>query len=342
MTKKLPLKLALSAALLCSSNLAYAACSISGYEFTPTGTKDSRGLDYQTGAAPADANSGSFDVVVYNIDGFPKCIGGNSNTDFKNLLSELDNANYNIVLMQEMFSKTKHGYLRDESRLSIDSYPYRSKNWRGGMTSYGDGLIRLSDFPFNMANRDDDDYTLATHELEEFDSCHGDLTDSNPDCLTEKGFTVAVHEITENFSVHIYNTHMDAGRDDDDVKARRKQFEQLADFINNYSSHATVILGGDFNNKWSDYPHADEQLEIWQTFLATTGMTLGCQDMISGSDKAISNCDGHFSSSTDQLGYINRQHNPYSLTLAEYGELTNFTGLSDHEPLRARFTWVKN
>ncbi len=325
------------------SHVAHAGCSISGYEFWPKGHKDTNGYDYNESGAPAytDSTSGNFDVVVYNVDGFPKCIGGNSNDDFKSLLAELESADYNIVLMQEVFSKTKHGYLRDEGRISKAAYPYRSKHWRGTRTSYGDGLVRLSDFPFDMDSRDDDDYSLATNEFEEYNKCNGDLTDNNPDCMTEKGFSVAVHEITEGFNVHVYNTHMDAGSDNADVNAREAQFEQLATFINTYSSEAVVIVGGDFNTKWDDHSKAEDHKAIWEAFIETTGIRLACQDLITGDDDSIANCDYAYRASTDQIGYINRDA-VFTLTLESYGELDNFIELSDHEPTRASFSWVKN
>ena len=322
---------------------AYALCGLTEYEFSATGTKSSKGYDYQESGAPSyeSADSGSFDLVVYNIDGFPECIGGNSKSDLKELLKRLESENYNLVLMQEMFSESKHDLVKDEGRLSKQAYPYRSKHWRGGMTSYGDGLLRLSDFPFDMANRDNNDYSLDSNEFEEYTACHGSLFDNSPDCWTEKGFSVAVHEITPDFAVHVYNTHMNAGRDEDDYNARRKQFLQLADFINSYSANATVIMGGDFNNKWSDYPFADEQRQVWEMFLSTTGMRLACQDFIESTDDSIANCATSSSESTDQVAYLNRDFASYQLELVEYEELDTFTELSDHEPIRAKFNWYK-
>lgn len=331
-------------------NQAYALCGLTDYEFSATGTKSSKGYAYQGEDAPSynSTDTGSFDLLVYNIDGFPECIGGNSKSDLKELLKRLEDENYNLVLMQEMFSESKHDLVKDEDRLSRQAYPYRSKHWRGGLTSYGDGLMRLSDFPFQMNSRDNNDYTLASNEFEEYTACHGSLFDNSPDCWTEKGFSVAVHEITEDFSIHVYNTHMNAGRDEEDYNARRKQFLQLADFINSYSANASVILGGDFNNKWSDYPFAEEQQQVWEMFLSTTGMRLACQDFIDGVDgsivgvdDSIANCATSSSESTDQVAYVNRDSAPYQLELVEYGELTNFTELSDHEPIRAKFNWVK-
>ncbi len=300
------------------------------YEVSETGVKSSRGFDYQsTGAPIPTGDSGSFNLVVYNVDGFPNCLGGSKNSKFKSLLARLEQEDFNIVLMQEMFTAKKHSFLRDESRLSKGNYPYRSKHWRGNMITYGHGLLRLSDFPFDMANTNDNDYTLATHEYELYDDCGG------VDCLTEKGFTVAVHEITPAFKIHIYNTHMDAGSQETDIKAKADQFDQLADFINAYSQGATIILGGDFNAKWT----REGYQTIWANFLSTTGLRLACQDLINSGDDSFMNCDHQYKDDTDQILYRNIDQN-FELILSEYKEL-NFNGLSDHEPYIAQFTWSK-
>ena len=304
------------------------------YEVSETGTKGTRGYDYQeTGAPIPSAESGQFSTLVYNVDGFPKCIGGSKNSKFKDLLDKLEDENFSIVLMQEMFTAKKHSFLRDESRISPAAYPYRSKHWRGNLVTYGHGLLRLSDFPFDMANTNDNDYSLATHEYELYDDCGG------VDCLTEKGFTVAIHEINTQFKVHVYNTHMDAGSQETDINAKADQFDQLADFINAYSADATVILGGDFNAKWSGKSTAGEYQMIWENFLTATGLRLACQDLITNADDHISNCDDQYKEDTDQLLYRDSD-TQYQLTLNHY-EILDFGGLSDHEPNLGVFSWSK-
>lgn len=310
------------------------------YEVGETGTKGTRGYDYNESGAPEyTTTSGTFDTITYNVDGFPKCLGGNSNSKFKSLLSKLESSDFNIVLMQEMFTADKHRFLRDEKRISKRTYPYRSKHWRGGMLSFGDGLVRLSDYPFDMENRDDNDYSLQTFESEEFDDCNNNFFGGSTDCLTEKGFTVAVHEISKTFNVHIYNTHMEAGSQNADIKVKQRQFDQLADFINAYSHDASVILGGDFNAKWEDNSAKEEYQQIWENFLATTGLRLACQDLINGNNDSISNCAYDFKADTDQILYRNSDRQ-YELILDSY-EILDFNGVSDHEPNRAVFSWHK-
>lgn len=301
------------------------------YEVSDTGTKGTRGLDFNH--STNTATSGSFDTVIYNVDGFPKCLGGNSNSRFKSLLKKLESENFNIVLMQEVFTAKKHSFIRDEDRITLDNYPFRSKHWRSGLITYGHGLLRLSDFPFQMNNINDNDYSLSSYEYELYDDCGG------TDCLTEKGFSVAIHEITSEFKVHIYNTHMDAGSQNDDIKAKADQFDQLADFINAYSQGASIILGGDFNAKWADKSSADEYQTIWENFLAQTNLRLACQELINDADDSIANCDIQYKTDTDQILY--RNSDPlYQLSLDNY-EILDFQELSDHEPNRAQFSWQK-
>ncbi len=336
MSKKIITRLTLLLLTISSANVSIAADNYFcwNYEVSETGVKGSRGYGYQSSGAPTHSGeSGTFDTVIYNVDGFPKCLGGNSNSRFKSLLNRLNADNFNIVLMQEMFTAKKHSFLRDESRLTKSAYPYRSRHFRGNMISYGDGLLRLSDFPFDMDNRDDDDYTLSTFEAEYYDDC------SSEDCWTEKGFTVAIHEITDQFKVHVYNTHMDAGSESDDVDAKRNQFMQLADFINAYSNGAAVIVGGDFNAKWDDNRAEDEYLQIWNTFMAMTGLRMACQDLISGADDSLPQCAYQYRADTDQILYRDSDQ-AYQLELTGY-EILDYDELSDHEPNRAVFRWFK-
>lgn len=320
--------------LLISSNVHSADWFCWDYEVDETGTKGSRGYDYRESGAPIPNNqSDTISTLVYNVDGFPKCIGGSKNSKFKDLLEKLEKENFDIVLMQEMFTAKKHSFLRDESRLSKQTYPYRSKHWRGNIVTYGHGLLRLSDFPFDMDNTNDNDYSLATHEYELYDDCGG------VDCLTEKGFTVAVHEINTDFKIHVYNTHMDAGSQEADIDAKADQFDQLADFINAYSSGATIILGGDFNAKWYGKSTAGEYQTIWENFLAATGLRLACQDLISGNDDSITQCANQYKEDTDQLLYRDTD-SKYQLNLDSYAIL-DFDGLSDHEPNLGVFSWKK-
>ena len=123
------------------------------------------------------------------------------------------------------------------------------------------------------------------------------------------------------------------------VKVKQKQFDQLADFINAYSNGASIVLGGDFNAKWADNSSKEEYQQVWENFLATTGLRLACQDFTGSSDDSIANCAYDYKADTDQILYRD-SHNEYELTIDSY-EILDFNGVSDHEPNRAVFSWSK-
>jgi hypothetical protein len=120
---------------------------------------------------------------------------------------------------------------------------------------------------------------------------------------------------------------------------KQKQFDQLADFINAYSNGASIVLGGDFNAKWEDNSSKEEYQQVWENFLATTGLRLACQDFTGSSDDSIANCAYDYKADTDQILYRD-SHSEYELSLDSY-EILDFNGVSDHEPNRAVFSWSK-
>ncbi|WP_444943580.1 endonuclease/exonuclease/phosphatase family protein [Microbulbifer sp. ZKSA006] len=302
-----------------------------------TGSKDLDGYDYGDSEFP-DANSGNFDMIVYNMDGFLECIGGNSTSDFKQIIDTFDNNPKDLWLMQEVWNKTKANYLDDDDKLDNDTVPYRSKHWKGGSTSFGNGLLTFSKFPFDREDRDNNDYSFATYEEETFNNCAGN------DCDTEKGFTVAKIEVTKNFHVHVYNTHMDAGREDDDLNAKAKQLDQIADMIAAHSNDATVILAGDFNMAFdeNDNDWRGANYQAWKAFFARVGGQHACQYMLSGSDTSLEACADELQDTTDHVVVINNNPN-YTLDVSNYYISSSaYSGLSDHDPVFVDFSWVKH
>jgi endonuclease/exonuclease/phosphatase family metal-dependent hydrolase len=300
-------------------------------ELWPKGDKSSGGLDY---SAPTDtAISGSFNLTTYNVDGFPHSIGGNTTSDATSIAQKMEEMGLDIIVMQELFEKTKH--TKFVNNITTDTYPYRSYHFRGTRTTFGDGLLRFSRFPF-------DDSSNGFDRVQ-WKNCAGDLTDYilngyNPDCLTEKGFTFARIDITTEFSIDLYNLHNDAGRDDDSVEVKEESMEQLAEYINKNSADNVVIVAGDFNLSWVEgKSNSDWHQEIFENFLESTGVQMACVE-ITGS---MEGCNNDFYK-PDHILY--RGNNEYNLYLADLTHLDEFVDedgddLSDHLPLHAEFVW---
>jgi len=303
-----------------------------------TGWSHSGSLEYTGPLSPA-AHSGSFNVLTYNIDGFPKAMGGNSTEDTKSISAILESLALDIVVFQEDF--TKHDEL--VSSFTTTTYPYRTAHWKGTATTFGDGLATVSKFPFNYW-----DYNNA-----QWDQCAGTLreqilgTSSHPDCMTEKGFSVVTLDIDEGFQIDFYNLHQDAGGDSKSLAAKQTNMAQLAEYINTYSAGKVVIVAGDFNMKLGALTSAKERthLSIWIEFLNSTGLSVMCMEVYNN----WNDCDAAGFDKQDHILFKgNNEYTLHALTIehaAEFGEINKIdteNGLSDHYPLKGAFYWEKN
>ena len=196
---------------------------------------DTYGLDYNPATNYAES-SGTLDVITFNIKGFPEALNGISNSQARELSSIIESWGADIVGIQENWVRTDA--LTDN--LTISAYPYRSDYWAGTPTTFGDGLLTLSPFPFSQDK-------VQYHE---WNKCHGTLLEyltgkvSSPDCATEKGFTVTEIEIAQDFIVHFYNLHGNTGGNEANNKS---DLDQVAEMIHTYSAGSPVIVVGDFN-----------------------------------------------------------------------------------------------
>jgi exonuclease III len=303
-----------------------------------TGWSHSGSLEYTGPLSPA-AHSGTFNVMTYNIDGFPKAMGGNSSEDTKSISAILESLALDIVVFQEDF--TKHEELI--SNFTTATYPYRTAHWKGTATTFGDGLATVSKFPFNYW-----DYNKA-----QWDQCGGTLqelvlgTSSHPDCMTEKGFSMVTLDIDEGLQIDLYNLHQDAGGDSNSLAAKQNNMAQLAEYINTHSAGKVIIVAGDFNMKLGSLTSAKERthLSIWIDFLNNTGLSVMCMEVY----KNWNDCDAAGFDKPDHILFKgNNEYDLYALTIehaAEFGEINkidNENGLSDHYPIKGAFYWEKN
>ena len=172
--------------------------------------------------------SGIFSLVTYNIAGLPDFISKSTPSHNTEIISRLLNR-FDIALLQEDF------YFHKEI-LKYSRHPYKSKKSKGGLFLTGDGLNRLSNFPFKNYYR------------KEWRKRYGILTNDS-DVLAPKGFSFARHEIFPGVIIDIYNLHMDAGHGEGDSKARKAEAEQLIDNVKEGRTERAVIIAGDWNLK---------------------------------------------------------------------------------------------
>ncbi len=174
----------------------------------------------------AMAASGHFSTLSYNVAGLlePFSSAESDRQSATEMISCYVN-DYDFVNVQEDFNY--HAALYD----TCNNHPYRSPT-SGGM-AFGSGLNSMSRFTYQ-------DWTRV-----KWDACNG------IDCFTPKGFTLARTQLAEGVFVDIYNLHTQAQVGDADLKARRANILQLANYIENHSAGNAVIVMGDTNTRYT-------------------------------------------------------------------------------------------
>jgi hypothetical protein len=273
---------------------------------------------------------GDFLALSYNVAGLPDSLSDSIPSLYTPIISPLLNG-YDLVLVQESWQTPDPNPLAPlrvyHELLVVDAYhPFQSvpqplpvgtdPNRPSALVS--DGLNRFSQFPF--------DPTVRTA----WAGCHG-LLDHGADCLALKGFSVARTTLAAGVTVDIYNIHMEAGNDPNDVQIRDESVTQLADFLNVFSAGRPVIVGGDFNLNSDTEP----ALSQFQRLLDETGLTdvcaaLGCPQP-GRIDKFLFR-----SSPTLQISPTAWRFE-IDVFVTDEGE-----PLSDHDALAVKFEWLLN
>jgi hypothetical protein len=167
-----------------------------------------------------------------------------------------------------------------------------------------------------------------------WDNCFGgaDTSDGGgADCLSQKGFSVATTAIAPGVEVDVYNLHGEAGNTPLDQQFRAADFGQLAEFIAVRSAGRAVVVGGDFN---LNTDRAVDR-EVFDTFLAATGLTDVC---------GVLDCGGD----ADRIDkFVYRSGGGVTIApLTHRFERETFrrddgAHLSDHDPLAVTFAWTR-
>lgn len=206
------------------------------------------GLATTGGTPAAAADSGSFNVLTYNIAGLPLGLG-DSDPETNTPLIGQRLGPYDIVNVQEDFNYHASLYANDK-------HPHRTPT--SGGAAFGDGLNTLSDFPFQ-------DFQRVKWK---------DCTGTN--CLTPKGFSLARVQLAEGVYVDLYNVHTNADSDDAALAARRANIEQLSGFIQANSAGNAVIVMGDTNTR---YTRAGDNI---RTLISENGLKDPWVDLVKG------------------------------------------------------------
>lgn len=208
-------------------------------------------LDLLETAALPSADAGTFSLLTYNVAGLPDAISPSHPATNMPLISPLLN-HYDLALVQEDFYY--HPELIGQTR-----HAYRSGQ-AVGFALPGDGLAVLSSF------------VLGRTQRVRWRHCNGYVLDAS-DCLAEKGFSFGEVALGAGVTLHAYNVHADAGRSVTDEWVRRKNFEQLAAFMQARSDGHALIVAGDTNLHLS----SPEDSMTFAQFVASSELEDACR-----------------------------------------------------------------
>ena len=267
-------------------------------------------LSCGTQEAPAP-QSGSFEALTYNVAGLPEGLSSSHPEVYMPQISPLLNS-YDLVLVQEDF--TYHHELVSELE---HPHPSPAMDISESESLMTDGLNRFSQFSFS-------EYTRT-----KWVACFGGIDGHGSDCLADKGFTFAVHDLGEEVPVHIYNFHAEAGGGEEDNTAREKGYEQLIEYILTHSNEAAVIVGADTNLHGND--PADEPVLI--NFMEQTKLADVCRTLECGNEQI----DRFFFRNSSQLIIT-----PTFWEIAPEFVTEEGSPLSDHPAIHVTFEWQEN
>ncbi|WP_340384265.1 jacalin-like lectin [Streptomyces sp. SS7] len=282
-------------------------------------------------APPATAaDSGTFNVLSYNVAGLPEALSSASTPRQSSTTTIGERiAPYDIVHVQEDFNYHAYLYAGDTT------HAYRTPT--SGGAGIGSGLNTLSKISY-----DGDDF-----ERVRWNSCQLD----SGDCLTPKGFTFMRERLAEGVYVDFYNVHTNAGTNDGDLASRADNLAQLTSFISTHSAGNAVVVMGDTNTR---YTRSGDTIG---EFAAANGLTDAWVQLIrggsapaKGSDALVCDQSGATVPNTCEVvdKVLYRGSKLVSLNATTYNnEHAKFLTsgglmLSDHDPIAVGFTWSRN
>lgn len=273
-----------------------------------------------TSVAPAaQAASGSFSALSYNVAGLPEPLSSASPARNTKTIGART-MSFDVVNVQEDFNY--HADLYSTAR-----HPFRTPT--SGGVPFGSGLNTMSTLPVSKPRRT----TWRRCFLE--------------DCLTPKGFTQMRLTLAPGVEVDLYNAHMNAQTSVYAMRARRSNVEQLLDAIQTRSAGRAVLVMADTNTRYTRTADNIRTLvsgagltDAWvQTQRAGSPPAQGSPSLSCELPETRQDCE-----TVDKILF--RSGGGVLLTLDGFTrESTAFFDaagrpLSDHAPVSARFSWT--
>lgn len=299
----------------------------------------------------------TFSLATLNVDGLPGRIAFfNVNSEGPQAVGSLRISNYlaknnwDILCLQENFNYRWEIW----SQLLLN---YKKDEWTGDISLFGKNIdfAHLQNMKFGCDGLNTlwrRDLIQHGYERTPWTQSFGKFSHDFDDIIT-KGFRRLELTLADGHEVVVYNLHMDASSERDEMKqndgrdreARLSQWQQLAADILAHLDGRPVIVAGDMN---SYYRRDDFQTAFMETIEATGLATVGdawVETCLDGSYPALGS-EPLADETLDKILYINPVGGnsvvPVSLVVDSVGYKYNDKPLGDHFPLVATFQYVGN
>lgn len=167
-------------------------------------------------------------ILSWNVFMIPRPIRFSYQSERTNfIIHELKNESFDIVFLQEAFSKGFRNKIKSSFKTM---YPYQSYLGRRkrSLTVYGPGLYVLSKYP------------IVTRKYAYFSNC------ADADCFSSKGVELITVNHPSGKKIQFANTHMQSGGKRSQI--RFKQLNQIKRLLNTYAVQGIgQVLVGDLN-----------------------------------------------------------------------------------------------
>lgn len=173
--------------------------------------------------------SGEFSLINANVQGLTSFMGSDCVANSRYMSAVFNE--YDIAAVQEDFNY--HSWLVKNMEL-----PFRTLH--SGITGAGDGMNVFSEFK------------IYNQKRYKWRSLSG-VFDGGSDVLTPKGILFCTLEVYDGVYIDFYDIHADAYGDEGSVAARRDNYIQLCELVEENSAGKAYIITGDFNDPLYDY-----------------------------------------------------------------------------------------
>ena len=258
---------------------------------------------------PCGSGAGEFSALTYNVHGLPDIVTGDNTSERIQKIAPLLKG-YSFIALQEDFDDDNHQVL-----LEAGTYPEVHRFAETSVSSYyGSGLSFFSN------------YNIELYEEYFFDACHGYL-DASSDCLAAKGFQRLRLALRESCFLDVYNSHFEAGGSDDDNAVRQIHVDAVQKVMEEKSAGQAILFLGDTNL------HGDESVDLrtLTQWMSALGLKETCDVLDCPEPGRIDR-------------FLFRSGKCVKLKAKAWSREAQFideagTPLSDHDALKATYTW---